>query len=61
MALQQALAMIGHSNASVSMEILLKKPGLQKELEHQFCDEFFKKHITKGSENFIQGVGIAKR
>jgi hypothetical protein len=53
--------MIGHSNAGISMEMLLKKTGLQKGLEHQFCDEFFKKHITKGSENYIQGVGIAKR
>jgi len=57
----QALAMIGHSNAGISMETLLKKTGLQKGLEYQFCDEFFKKHITKGSENFIQGVGIANR
>ncbi len=57
----QALAMIGHSDAGVSMEILLQKTGLQKGLEHQFCDEFFKKHIAKGSENYIQGVGIANR
>lgn len=57
----QALAMIGHSNAGISMETLLKKTGLQKGLEYQFGDEFFKKHITKGSENFIQGVGIANR
>lgn len=57
----QALAMIGHSNAGISMETLLKKTGLQKGLEHQFCDEFLKKHITKGSENYIRGVGIANR
>lgn len=57
----QALAMIGHSNAGISMETLLKKTGLQKGLEHQFCDEFFKKHIKKGSENYIQGAGIANR
>jgi hypothetical protein len=57
----QALAMIGHSNAGISMETLLKKTGLQKDLEYQFCDEFFKKHITKGSENYIQGIGIANR
>ncbi|MBW2643976.1 MAG: hypothetical protein JRC89_11580 [Deltaproteobacteria bacterium] len=50
----QALAMIGHSNAGISME-------LQKGLEYQFGDEFFKKHIAKGSENVIQGVGIANR
>ena len=57
----QALAMIGHSNTGISMEMLLKKTGLQKGLEHQFCDEFFKKHITEGSKNYIQGVGIANR
>jgi len=57
----QALAMIGHSNAGISMEILLIKTGLQKGLEYQFCDEFFKKHIKKGSQNFIQGAGIANR
>ena len=57
----QALAMIGHSNAGISMETLLKKTGLQKGLEYQFGDEFFKKHIAKGSENYIQRVGIANR
>jgi len=57
----QALAMIGHSNAGISMEALLKETGLQKGLEHQFGDTFFKKHITKGSENYTQGVGIANR
>lgn len=55
----QALSMIGHSDAGISMEMLLKQTGLQKSLECQFSDAFFKKHITKGSENFIQGVGIA--
>jgi len=39
----------------------IKKTGLQKGLEYQFCDEFFNKHITKGSENYIQVVGIANR
>ena len=53
--------MIGHPNAGISMEMLLKKTGLQKGLDHQFCDGFFKKHITKGSQNFIQGAGIANR
>lgn len=57
----QALAMIGHSNAGISMETLLKITGLQKDLEYQFGDEFFKKQITKGSENYIQGVGIANQ
>ncbi len=57
----QALAMIGHSNAGISMETLLKKTGLQKVLEHQFCNDFFKKHIAKGSENYIQRVGITNR
>jgi hypothetical protein len=57
----QALAMIGHSNVGISMETLFKKTGLQKGLEYQFGDEFFKKHIAKGSENYIQRVGIANR
>jgi hypothetical protein len=57
----QALAMIGHSNAGISMETLLQKAGLQQGLAYQFCDEFFKQHIATGSENFIQGVGIANR
>jgi hypothetical protein len=56
----QALAMIGHSDAGVSMEMLLKETGLQKDLEYQFGDVFFKKHLKKGSENLIQGVGISK-
>jgi hypothetical protein len=51
--------MIGHSDAGISMEMLLKETGLQKGLEHQFCDEFFRKHTKKGSENYIQGIGIA--
>jgi hypothetical protein len=53
--------MIGHSNSGISMETLLKQTGLQKDLEYQFGDECFKKHIKKGSENFIQGIGIASR
>jgi hypothetical protein len=57
----QALVMIGHSDAGISMETLLKKTGLQKGLEHQFCNDFFKKHIAKGSENYIQRVGITNR
>lgn len=57
----QALSMIGHSDSGISMEILLQKTGLHKGLEHQFCNEFFKKHTTKGSKNYIQRVGIANR
>ncbi len=57
----QALAMIGHSDLGISLEMLLQKTGLQKGLDFQFCNEFFKKHITKGSENYIQSIGIANR
>ena len=57
----QALAMIGHSDAGISMEILLQKTGLQKGLDFQFCDKFFKDQIAYGAENFIRGVGIANR
>jgi hypothetical protein len=57
----QALAMIGHSDAGISMEMLLKETGLQKNIECQFSDAFFQKHLKKGTENLIQGVGIAKQ
>jgi len=53
--------MLGHANACISMETLLKKTGLQKVLENHFCDEFKKKHIAKGFKNYIQRVGIANR
>lgn len=56
----QALAMIGHSGVGISMEMLLKETGLQKSLECQFSDAFFQKHLKKGAENLIQGVGISK-
>jgi hypothetical protein len=56
----QALAVIGHSGVGISIEMLLKETGLQKSLECQFSDAFFQKHLKKGAENLIQGVGISK-
>jgi len=43
----QALAMLGHANACISMETLLKKTGLQKVLENHFCDEFKKNTLLR--------------
>ena len=56
----QALAMIGHSDAGVSFETLLKQTGLQKKLRKQFTERFFKENTASGSTNAITGIGLKK-
>ncbi len=54
----QALAMIGHSESGVSMEILLKNTGLKKLLDKQFSERFFKNNLATGKQNLITGQGL---
>ncbi len=54
----KALAMIGHSDAGISMESLLRKTGLQRSLSKQFTDNFYKAQIDMGNQNFITGQGL---
>ena len=56
----KALAMIGHSNVGISMELILKKVGLQKRLSKQFTDGFFKALIKEGQQTLITGQGLRK-
>lgn len=54
----RALAMLGHSDLGISMEILLKKTGLQKSLDKQFTDKFFRENRIVGQQNRITGQGL---
>ena len=56
----KALAMMGRSDAGISMESILKKAGLQKRLSKQFTDNFFKVLIKEGQQNRITGMGLKK-
>ena len=57
----RALAMIGHSGFGISMEMLLKETGLQKYLNNQFTEKFFKEKIAEGQENLITGRGLREK
>ncbi|MEN6440521.1 MAG: hypothetical protein ABFD97_18260 [Syntrophobacter sp.] len=54
----QALAMLGHFEIGISMESLLKQAGLQKQLDIQFTEKFFRTNIGIGKENRITGRGL---
>lgn len=54
----KALAMVGRSDAGISMESILKKVGLQKRLSKQFTDNFFKTLIKEGQQNRLTGQGL---
>ena len=54
----RALAMLGYSSVGISFEKLLQKTGLQKKLQKQFKEQFFRTNITIGSHNLITGSGL---
>ncbi len=54
----QALAMIGHSDLGISMEIMMKKSGITKRLKVHYSEEFFKRNINIGKQNLITGQGL---
>jgi hypothetical protein len=56
----RALAMIGMSGRGISMQTLLAKVGLQKNLKRWFREDFFKKNIRIGQQNRITGEGLAR-
>jgi hypothetical protein len=56
----QALAMIGHSEKGISMETLLKKTGLQKKINRQFTEKFFKNQISLGVANLLTRKGLKR-
>lgn len=56
----QALAMIGHSESGISMELLLKSNGLKKPLPVQFTEQFLKTNLGIGRQNFITGTGLRR-
>ena len=57
----QALAMVGHSEAGISFEALLKKVGLQQNLRTQFKEKFFKEHLKHGAQNRITQTGLKRK
>ena len=56
----RALALLGHRESGISMESLLTKVGLQKPLDPHFREDFFKKHLDRGAQDRITGVGLKK-
>ena len=56
----RALAMLGMSERGISMEMLLRKLGLQRRLQHfGFTEEFFQENLKRGSINRVTGEGLA--
>ena len=56
----RALALLGHRESGISLEALLTKVGLQKPLDQHFREYFFKKHLDRGAQDRITGVGLKK-
>jgi hypothetical protein len=54
-----ALALLGLSERSISLESLLASVGLQKALEPQYTDEWLKRNLEKGRESRIYGRGLS--
>jgi len=55
----KALAMIMMSEQGISMETLLAKVGLKKNLERQYTEDFFRTNIRLGQIARITGEGLA--
>ena len=55
----QALAMLDLGDRGISMENLLKKIGMQRALPAEYCENFFKRHLSIGHQNRITGEGMA--
>lgn len=55
----KALAMIRMSKQGISMETLLVKVGLKKNLERQYTEDFFRTNIRLGQIAQVTGEGLA--
>lgn len=55
----RALAMMRMSERGISMEMLLAQVGLQKNLERQYTEDFFRTNIRQGQIDLITGEGLA--
>jgi len=55
----RALAMMTMSEQGISMEMLLTKIGLQRNLERQYTEDFFRDNIRQGQIARITGEGLA--
>jgi len=56
----RALALMGCSEHGISFEELLTKYGLQKPLDNQYTQGFFKAHLSKGKQDKITGIGLRR-
>ena len=56
----RALALMGHSELGISLERLLQEVGLQKPLDRQYKEDFFRYHLTRGQQDRITGIGLKK-
>jgi hypothetical protein len=54
----KALVMLGKSSSGVSLETLLAKIGLTKNLQKQFSEPFFEGCCKQGSVNLITRTGL---
>ena len=56
----RALALMGHSQVGISLERLLREVGLQKPLDRQYKEDFFRSHLTRGQRDRIAGIGLKR-
>ncbi len=54
----RALALLGKREYGISLEALLHKVGLQKPLDQHFKEGFFRKHLDRGSQDRVTGIGL---
>ena len=54
----RALALMGHSHLGISFAKLLRQVGLQRSLDRQYNEDFFRYHLTKGQQDRITGTGL---
>ena len=56
----KALAMINMSHLGISLETMLAKIGLTKNLDVQFTGDFFKRNVKIGQLNLMTRQGLAE-
>jgi len=56
----KALAMMHMSHLGISLETMLARIGLTKNLDQQFTEEFFKHNLKMGQLNLVTGWGLVQ-
>lgn len=53
-----AMCVLGLSECGISLEDILKEYGLQKKLEWEFTQEYFKQHVDQGAAIRLQNLNF---